>query len=215
MASGSFVLPALAMVAATLVPAVKPSSATAQAPGMAQEALELCAQARKASGEEQTALLSRGLAVAEQAVALDPSHARGHLAVFCNLGRRMDTQGVGFGSFGALRRLTYEIDLAVRLAPEDPDVLAGKGALLLRLPRLLGGDEAAGEELLRRSLILRDGNPTARLYLARALAARGAITAATAEAERALADAEGSGATADAADARDLIARIGGRSVTL
>jgi hypothetical protein len=182
---------------------------------MAQGALELCARARRTSGEEQTALLSGGLKVAEEAVALDPSNARAHLAVFCNLGRRMDARGVGFASVTALGRLKREINLAVRLAPEDPDVLAAKGALLLRLPRLFGGNAAAGEELLRRSLILRSANPAARLYLARALAARGATAAAAAEAERALADAEEAGAAADAADAHDLIAEIGGRSITL
>jgi hypothetical protein len=203
------------MVAATLASAVKPSFATAQASVMAQEALELCSQARRTSGEEQMVLLSRGLEVAEEAVALDPSNARGHLAVFCNLGRRTDARGMGFESVSALRRLKREIDLAVGLAPEDPDVLAGKGALLLRLPRLLGGSAAAGEELLRRSLILRSANPTARLYLARALAARGAIAAATAEAQRALADAEQAGAAADAADAHELIGEIGGGSITL
>src|SRR6185436_14039748 len=52
----------------------------------------------------------------------------------------------------ALRESLAEAEAAI--AADDGDGLAGKGALLLNLPRLLGGDAAEGERLVRRALAI-------------------------------------------------------------
>lgn len=72
------------------------------------------------------------------------------------------------------------IDEAGRLAPDDPDILAARGAFLLELPRILGGDPATGESLLRRALALAPSNCEAASRLARALEASGRVAEAAA-----------------------------------
>jgi tetratricopeptide (TPR) repeat protein len=89
-----------------------------------------------------------------------------------------------------VRRLRREIDRTLELAPDYSDALVGKGALLLDLPRLLGGDPAEGERLLRAALRVDPDYVDARLKLARALDARGAKAEAREEAVRAVAAAE-------------------------
>ncbi len=149
----------------------------------AEAALVLCHRAERLpdhAGE----LLERGLELAESAVSADESDPRARLAVFCNLGKQLELGGLGFGSWGTVRRLRREIDRAHQLAPDDPDVLAAKGALLVQLPRMFGGDSRQGEALLLRSLSIRSGNEKARRYLAMALAARGAEVGAVAISDR-------------------------------
>ena len=58
------------------------------------------------------------------------------------------------------------IERAAALAPNDVDILVGRGALLLRLPRLLGGDTAEAERCLRRALELDPWHAGARQYMA-------------------------------------------------
>ena len=139
-----------------------------------EEAMRLCHRAVDRRGDERARLLARGLRLAEAAVAADDGDARAHLAVFCNLGKQLDDAGLGFGSLGKLRRLRGEIDRAVELAPRDADVLAAKGAFLMELPPMFGGDRDQGEHFLRLSLAVDDDHPGAKRYLARALQARGA-----------------------------------------
>ena len=106
----------------------------------ANDAIALCAAADAAPPEARVALLARGLALAESAVALDERSARAHYAVVCNLGKATGLGGVGLGTWQAVRRLGHEIDLTIALAPNDPEALAAKGAFLVKLPRWLGGD---------------------------------------------------------------------------
>ncbi|MGH7785996.1 MAG: tetratricopeptide repeat protein, partial [Candidatus Binatia bacterium] len=89
------------------------------------------------------------------------------------VGKQMEQAGVGLGQLFALRRLRAALDTALELAPHDADVLAAKGAMLLRLPRLLGGDVEEAERLLRAAVEADPTNNEARCYLSRALAARG------------------------------------------
>src|SRR5262249_50640568 len=96
-----------------------------------------------------------------------------HFALFCNLGRSMQRGRLGIESWWTVRRLGREIDAALALAPDDPDVLVAKGAFLLQLPALLGGDPGAAEILLRRALALAPEHALARRYLGEALVARG------------------------------------------
>src|SRR5205814_1266553 len=80
-------------------------------------------------------------------------------------------RGVGVQSLFGVRRLRREIDRTLELAPDYPDALVGKGELLCELPRLLGGDAAEGERLLRAALRVDPEFVEAHLGLARALAA--------------------------------------------
>lgn len=117
--------------------------------------------------------IERAIASAEAVLAADERDALGHFALFCLLGKRTERAGIGFGALFALGRVKREIDAALHLAPNDADVLAGKGALLLGMPAWLGGDAEEGERLLRRALEVEPSNTDARCHLAAAERARG------------------------------------------
>ena len=162
----------LGLVAAGRAAAVPPGSPTSIA------ALDLCSDVDEIAEGERDAALARGLALAEAAVATDERDARGHFALFCHLGKRIERSGISFRQLTALRRLRRELDITLALVPGDPDALAAKGALLLKLPRLLGGDAAEAEVLLRRALEAEPDNTAARCYLAEVLRVRGVSSAA-------------------------------------
>jgi tetratricopeptide (TPR) repeat protein len=154
-----------------------------------QEALDLCMAAERASENAKESILARGLALAETAVETDDTDAKAHLAVFCNLGRQMQLQGLNLGSLAGVRRLRKEIDRALALAPNSPDVLTAKGAFLAELPGFLGGDLDEAEHLLRRAIAADRGFAHAHLSLAEVLAAREARDEARVEVQRAMATA--------------------------
>ncbi|MEO8602914.1 MAG: hypothetical protein ABI629_10085 [bacterium] len=141
--------------------------------GAAAESLSICDQADHLPFAEREAALARGEAMARAALKADPNDARAHFALFCHLGRRMKRAGIGLSQLIGLGQLKREINTAQELAPDDADVLAAKGALLLELPRLFGGDAAEAERLLRRALVAEPDNTDARCYLAAAMRARG------------------------------------------
>ena len=172
---------ALVLAAAVAVAADPPGTPRSRA------AVALCNRADEAPAAEQPALLDRALHAAEQAIADDERDALAHFALFCSLGGKMRRAGAGIGALVDLRRLRREVDRTLELAPDFADALAGKGALLLDPPRLLGGDRTEGERLLRRALEIDPSYLDPRLELARSLAARGARDEARAEAGRALA----------------------------
>jgi cytochrome c-type biogenesis protein CcmH/NrfG len=150
-----------------------PAAAVPQGSAAAAESLSLCDAADALPEAQRNVALARGEALAKAALAADRNDGRAHFALFCHLGRRMKHAGLGFSQLFDLRRLKREINAAQRLAPDDADVLAAKGALLLELPRLFGGDPAEAERLLRRALVVEPDNTDARCYLAAALRARG------------------------------------------
>jgi len=196
--------------AVLLLVAAVVAAGAADPPGSsrANEALALC-NADAATTEERHANLARGLALAEEAVAADEKDAKAHFAVFCNLGSDLKLRGAAVSSLFAVRRLRREIDRTLELAPDYADALVGKGELLIEQPRLLGGNAEEGERLLRAALRVDSAFIEAHLGLARALAARGARDEARDEAQRALAEAERVSDTAKAAEARELLARLG------
>jgi Flp pilus assembly protein TadD len=198
------------LVLAVLVLAAAAEAADpAGSPG-SREALRLCHQADEpATTEAKRALLQRGLSLGEKAVASDEQDALAHFAVFCNVGRLTELDGLGPKAYMSLRRMRREIDRTLELAPDFADALKGKGALLLDTPRLLGGDPGEAERVLRRALALEPDAFGTRLYLARALEARGAKEEARTRASEALAIAESRGDAADVAEARKLIVRLG------
>jgi Flp pilus assembly protein TadD len=140
----------------------------------AEEALDLCVAAERASGEERSALVERGLALAEAAVAADDNDARAHLALFCTLGRQVELHPLGLRSLASVRRVRREADRALDLAPRSVEALTGKGILLAELPGFLGGDPGEAEHLLRRAIAIDRTAARAHLALARVLAARDA-----------------------------------------
>src|SRR5207237_1284930 len=92
-------------------------------------------------------------ALAERAVALDDNSADAHFALFCNLGELMRLDGENLTQVFQLRRLMAEVDRTLELDPNHVDAMAAKGTLLVRLPRLLGGDSVKGEAMLRQVLL--------------------------------------------------------------
>ena len=198
-----------AAAAAVALLALARGARAADPPGSprANQALAVCL-ADAATPAERRANLARGLALAEEAVAADERDPKAHFAVFCNLGNDLKLRGVGVQSLFGVRRLRREIDRTLELAPDYADALVGKGELLCELPRLLGGDAAEGERLLRAALRVDPEFIEAHLGLARALAARGARDEARAEAQRALAAAERVPDPARATAARELLAQL-------
>lgn len=134
----------------------------------ALDALALCRAAERLEGAARRQSLERGLALARAAVAADDGDAAAHFAAFCTLGRLVQIRGLDpWRPFEAFRALD-ELETAVRLAPDDPDVMAAKGATLLLLPRLLGGDPGEGRAWLRRALARDPHHCAAGVYLAAA-----------------------------------------------
>ena len=138
----------------------------------ARQALDLCQEADVEQDEaSRVRMLTRGLALAEASVGEDDADALGHVARVCNLARRLRHDGLRIGSPFEVWRALRALDRAVGLAPVDPDVMTAKGALLIELPPLLGGDAEEGEAWLRRALAIAPEHATARAYLGTSLGA--------------------------------------------
>ena len=115
----------------------------------------------------------RSQALAERAITLDDQVANAHFALFCSLGEQMRIDGESLSSLLAFRRMMRELDRTLELNPDHLNALSSKGTLLVRLPVLLGGDAARGEQMLRL-VIQRDPKAVnARLTLAKIYAIRG------------------------------------------
>jgi tetratricopeptide (TPR) repeat protein len=150
----------------------------------------------------------RGQMLAERAVALDDRNADAHFALFCNMGELMRLDGESISSAFAIRRLMAEVNRTLELDPQHTDALAAKGTLLLRLPRLFGGDAQKGEAMLRE-VIERDPNAvSSRLTLAKTCEARGERAEALAFASRALQIARDQGRADKIAEAQATLAEL-------
>src|SRR4051812_47278503 len=91
----------------------------ASAGPVAREALAICKRADRVPPDERAALLTFGLERAEDAVRTDPQDAAAHLAVFCNLGKGLQSRS-GWGllaAFSDLSRARKELDTALGLLP--------------------------------------------------------------------------------------------------
>jgi len=156
---------ALAVVAMVSLARGAPGGQSATpATDAAAAALALCDRADQLTGQERTRTLARGLELAEHAVVADQHDAKAHFAVFCNLGKLAEDASM-FRQALIVGRLKHEIDSALALDPDDPQVLVAKGAFLVELPPFLGGDAEQGEALLRAALTKDPGNSAARRYL--------------------------------------------------
>ncbi|MEW6270486.1 MAG: tetratricopeptide repeat protein [Thermodesulfobacteriota bacterium] len=197
------VIVALALSLPGVVPAAEPPGTPAS-----QEALALCHRAQSAPPDERDELLRESLERADAAVAADDGDALAHFARFCALGEQARRSGASLSSLVKLWSIRDAVDRTLELAPDFPDALLGKGALLSSVPRLLGGDPKEGERLVRRALDMEPDYVGARLFLAEALLEDGRDAEAKKEAERALASAERKNDPQGVADARRLLASI-------
>jgi hypothetical protein len=135
----------------------------------AHEALARCRAADGLVGEEREQLLREAMLLAERAVSLDDADAAAHFALFCALGESLRENGLGLSMLRDVRHLQHEIDLAIELAPGDPELWAAKGAMLLSLPSFLGGDRDEAQHLLVRAFVASPDNRATRAYLEEAL----------------------------------------------
>ena len=127
--------------------------------------MELCQRAETEPDDARVETLTRGLSLAEAAVAVNERDGLGHFALFCNLARRVREGGLRLGSPFEVVRALRALDRAVALAPTDPDVMTAKGALLIELPPFLGGDAEEGVTWLRRALAIAPDHAAARAWL--------------------------------------------------
>jgi tetratricopeptide (TPR) repeat protein len=151
------------------------------------------------------AALEAALETAERAAELDRNDPKAAFAVFCVLAKLTSLSGFRIGSLFAVHRLHKEIGRALQLFPDYSDALIARGAFLLNLPRLLGGDAREAVRSLQRAVLLEPQRISARLYLAMAYHALDQKTAAKREAEHALELAQAAGRTDQAEDARRLL----------
>lgn len=171
---------------------------------ISRQAIELCNQAQRSEATEPDETLARSLALADQAIVADERDALAHFARFCALGEQARRSGASLSSLFKVSALRDAVDRTLELAPDFPDALLGKGALLTSLPRLLGGDASEGERLVRRALEIDPEYVGARLFLAETLAGRDEDAAARIEVDRARAAAERKGDAAGVARAQRL-----------
>ena len=142
--------------------------ADGSAKDLTNKALQQCAQGRIAKDRNsRLAHFQQGQAFGEQAVALDERSAEAHFSLFCNLGELLRVDGESLTSLFGLRRMMKELDRALELNPEYLEAISAKGALLVKLPGILGGDLEKGEALLEQVISRAPKAVNARLALAK------------------------------------------------
>ena len=176
---------------------------------LARQAMGECEQGRRSAvRDDRETHFARGEEIAKQAVAASDTSSRAHFALFCNMGEMMRIDGESISSVFQFHRLMAELNRALELDPGYTDAMAAKGALLVRLPRLLGGDVQQGEAMLRE-VIAKDPNAfTSRLALAKTCEARGDRDEAVAFATRALQIARDQGRADKVAEAQATMAEL-------
>lgn len=150
-------------------------SATPGAPGDAQRAIRICETIESTPPSRQETHLAAGISLAERAIARFPDEPRAHFALFCTLGRQIEHRGTPMRSVFDVRRVRGAVEKALALEPNYIDAMVAHGALLGRLPWLLGGDPETGEALIRRAIRLDPGFLPARRELAEMLRSQGRL----------------------------------------
>ena len=200
--------PRLVIVAlAVLLPGV---IARADATQLATEAMTECNSGR--DGHERAERLAhwkKGEELARQAIAADEKNANGHFALFCNMGEAKRIDGESLQALVNLGTLMHELDRTLELNPNHADALAAKGVLLVRLPKVFGGDTAKGETMLRKVLTLEPNAFTSRIGLARVCEASNRHDEAVTLATRALEIARSQNRPTKVAEAEAVLGEIG------
>jgi tetratricopeptide (TPR) repeat protein len=176
---------------------------------LASASLSECEAGRRATERDaREQHFKHGQSLGERAVGIDDKSAEAHFAVFCNMGELMRLDGESISSVLQLRKLMAELDRALALKPDYYEAMTAKGTLLMRLPRLLGGDPVKGEAMLRT---VAENDPTAftsRLTLAKFCNARGDHDEALSLATRALQVAREQGRADKVAEAQATLAEL-------
>jgi hypothetical protein len=123
--------------------------------------------------EVRLAHFQRGQVLGEQAITADEKYPDAHFSLFCNLGELLRVDGESLTSVFGLRRMMNELDRTLELAPHHIDALSAKGTLLVKLPRILGGNSQEGERLLQQVVNQAPRAVNARLALAKVRCERG------------------------------------------
>lgn len=199
------------LLVAFVVTCIHARGAGAETPAdkLAALALKACEAGRRAeTRDEREAHFTRGQALADEAVARDDLSADAHFALVCNLGEMLRLDGER-PSWSGFRRMTAELDHTLALKPDHADALAVKGILLIRLPRLLGGNAREGEATLRQVIRIDPTAVSSRLALARICADRGEHEEAAILAAEALERARVQGRAAESDEAEATLAELG------
>lgn len=182
------------------------------AEALAKQAIADCMAGQKAKDRaSKVALFTRGQELAEKAIKLDDDLVDAHYGRFCNLGESLRVDGEKITSVFKLKDLMNELDKTLALDPNHVEALATKGALLVQLPRLLGGDVPKGEQMLRKVVRLDDNAVNSRIVLAKACKWRGETAEGVAFAQRALQIAQDEGRADKVAEAQSVLADLGAK----
>jgi len=125
---------------------------------------------------------------ADRAVELMPESADARFVQFGADGRIAQLRGIAVAAL-QLVKLNNQLDEVLRLDPNHANALAARGGMLMKLPRLFGGDTEKGVEYLERAVALDDTAIGKRLELAEAYHIVGREEDAKATAQSALATA--------------------------
>jgi hypothetical protein len=122
------------------------------APADAARAIRICETLDSTLPAERQPRLAQGIALAERAVRRFPDDPRAQFALFCTLGRSLEEKGPSMRALFEVRRVRHAVQKAVALQPTYIDALVAHGAMLGRLPWLMGGDTERGEALIRHAI---------------------------------------------------------------
>lgn len=109
----------------------------------------------------------QALGHARRAVELQQDSAEARFLVFGSEGRIAQLDGLATVAL-KLVALNRQLDEVLRLDPDHANALAARGGMLMKLPRLLGGNTEQGLALLERAVSLDDESVGKRLELAEA-----------------------------------------------
>jgi tetratricopeptide (TPR) repeat protein len=122
---------------------------------------------------------------AERAVKLLPNEPDAHFVRFGAAGRLAQMGGLATAAL-ALAELNRDLDEVLRLDPNHANALAARGGMMMKLPRLLGGNQQEGLRYLERAVELDQNAVGKRLELAEAYEIVGRKPEALAMAQEAL-----------------------------
>ena len=201
------------LAAAAIIARSGVAAADDSASDLTTQAMRECELGQDASAhDERKAHFERGESLATKAVALDDQSAPAHFAVVCNLGELLRVDGEKLTSLLLLRRLMSEVDRTLELNPNHVDAMATKGTLLMRLPRVLGGNTQEGERLLREVVKRDDNAVTSRITLAKSCVGSGKREEGIQLASRALEIARQEGRADKVAEAQAALDQLGARA---
>jgi len=179
------------------------------AESLAARSIAECERGRRATDREaREAAFLRGLELAEAAVEANDDAASAHFGIFCNKGELLRIDGEKISSVLEFRTVMRELDRTLAIDPGHLQAMASKGILLMRLPRLLGGNASAGEAMLREVVARDPGALASRLELAERCRTRGELDEARTFAGRALEIANERGLVDKVEEAEATLAKI-------